>query len=142
MLGTHVMPLRSSLIGVLGGDAELGGVVDEVEGVVFGEAVDGGLVAVGEVVGEALGVFEAEGGGFADGFDEGDFVAEVLVRDEDDGGGVLGGDGGRGGAFFEADSEWHGGLLCGVTVYRIVETPSRQRRVFDFTRDWPLATGH
>ena len=93
---------------MFGGDAELGGVVDEVEGVVFGEAVDGGLMAGGELVGEALGVFEAEGGGLADGFDEGDFVAEVLVGDEDDGDGVLGGDGGRGGALLEADSEWHG----------------------------------
>lgn len=39
------------MVGVLGGDAELGGGVDEAEGVVFGEAVDGGLVAGGELVG-------------------------------------------------------------------------------------------
>ncbi len=45
---------------MLGGDAELGGVVDEVEGVVFGEAVDGGLVADGELVGDVFGLFEAE----------------------------------------------------------------------------------
>ena len=49
--------------------------------------------------------------------DELDLVAEVLVGDEDDGDGVLGGDGGRGGAFFEADSEWHGWApVCGFSV--------------------------
>lgn len=44
----------SGLIRVFGGDAELGGVVDEVEGVVFGEAGDGGLVAGGELVGDVF----------------------------------------------------------------------------------------
>lgn len=37
---------------MFGDDAELGGVVDEVEGVVFGEAVDGGGVACVVAVGD------------------------------------------------------------------------------------------
>ena len=101
---------------MLCGDAELCGVVDEVEGVVFGEAVDGGLLAGCEGVAEVLGFLEPEPCGFADGFDELDRVPEVLVRDEHDGRRVLRGDHGAGFAFLESDSEWHSVLLCGRSV--------------------------
>ena len=59
-LSVHARCATFSAVGVLCGDAELGGVVDEVEGVVFGEAGDGGLAAGGELVGEVLGVLEPE----------------------------------------------------------------------------------